>query len=96
MERLTVPSERLPGGGTRLKIVDARKVKEHAMEIYWRLKEYEDTGFAPEDFDKMCREMSDLRMMAGIDTYENLRDAILSGKVRVTGDSKCNEHGELR
>lgn len=84
MERLTVPAERLPDGGTRLKIIDARKVKEHAMEFYWRLKKYEDTGFTPEGFDKLCREMSDLRMMVGLNTYEDLREAIQSGKVKVT------------
>lgn len=49
MERLTVPAERLPDGGTRMQIIDARKVKEHAMELYWRLKEYEGTGLSPED-----------------------------------------------
>ena len=26
----------------------ARKVKEHAMTIYWALKKYEDTGLTPE------------------------------------------------
>ena len=49
MERLTVPAERLPDGGTRIQVVDARAVKEHAMELYWRLKNYEDTGLSPDD-----------------------------------------------
>lgn len=35
-------------GGSRRTIVDARKVKEHAMTIYWALKKYEDTGLATE------------------------------------------------
>ena len=48
MERLTIPSEKIPGGWTRMKIVDSRKVELHAMEIYWRLKKYEDTGIEPE------------------------------------------------
>ena len=48
MERLTIPSEKIPGGGTRMKIVDSRKVELHAMEIYWQLKKYEDTGVEPE------------------------------------------------
>lgn len=48
MERLTIPSEKIPGGGTRMKIVDSRKVEKRAMEIYWRLKKYEDTGVEPE------------------------------------------------
>lgn len=49
MERLTVPAERLPNGITRMQVIDSRKVKEHAMEFYWRLKEYEDTGLSPEE-----------------------------------------------
>lgn len=49
MERITVPAERLPNGITRMQVIDSRKVKEHAMELYWRLKEYEDTGLSPED-----------------------------------------------
>lgn len=49
MERLTVPAERLLDGRSRIQVVDARLVKEHAMEFYWRLKEYEDTGLSPED-----------------------------------------------
>lgn len=49
MERLTVPAERLPNGITRMQVIDGRKVKEHAMELYWRLKKYEDTGLSPED-----------------------------------------------
>lgn len=49
MKRLTVPAERLPDGGTRIQVVDARAVREHAMELYWRLKEYEGTGLSPDD-----------------------------------------------
>lgn len=49
MERLTIPAERLPDGGTRIQVVDARAVREHAMELYWRLKKYEDTGLSPDD-----------------------------------------------
>lgn len=42
MERLTVPHKKLEDGRTAMPIVDGRAVKEHAMDIYWRLKEYED------------------------------------------------------
>lgn len=52
MERLTIPSEKLPGGGTRMKIIDSRKVELHAMEIYWQLKKYEDTGVDPDKLQK--------------------------------------------
>lgn len=47
MERLTVPDEKIEGG-VRRTVIDARKVKEHAMTIYWALKKYEDTGLTPE------------------------------------------------
>ncbi|MEE1085800.1 MAG: hypothetical protein U0L05_01300 [Schaedlerella sp.] len=42
MERLTVPAKKLEDGRTVIPIIDGRAVREHAMEIYWRLKEYED------------------------------------------------------
>ena len=48
MDRLTIPDEPIEGG-MRRSVIDARAVKEQAMVIYWRLKEYEDTGFAPEE-----------------------------------------------
>lgn len=49
MERLTLAAEKLPGGGTRIPVVDANAVRDHAMEIYWQLKAYEDTGLTPEE-----------------------------------------------
>lgn len=42
MERLTVPAKKLNDGRTVMPIIDGRAVREHAMEFYWRLKEYED------------------------------------------------------
>lgn len=47
MERLTIPDEKIDGG-TRRTVIDPRKVKEHAMTIYWALKKYEDTDLTPE------------------------------------------------
>ena len=47
MERLTIPDEKIEGG-VRRTVIDARKVKEHAMTIYWALKKYEDTDLTPE------------------------------------------------
>ena len=41
-----------------------------------RLAAYEDTGYTPEDFDRLCREMSDLRTALALPTYESLRDVI--------------------
>lgn len=42
MERLTIPDVRIDKNTIRRSIIDAEKVKERAMEIYWRLKEIED------------------------------------------------------
>lgn len=52
MERLTIPDEKIEGGVKRT-VIDARKVKEHAMTIYWALKKYEDTGLTPEEIRKL-------------------------------------------
>ena len=48
MERLTIPDERIDEHTTRRKFIDVEAVREHAMEFYWRLKAYEDTGLDPE------------------------------------------------
>lgn len=53
MERLTVPDVRVDEHTTRRSIIDGNAVREHAMEIYWRLKYYEDTGYAPEEIAKL-------------------------------------------
>lgn len=53
MERLTVPDVRVDEHTTRRSIIDGNAVREHAMEIYWRLKNYEDTGYAPEEIAKL-------------------------------------------
>lgn len=37
MERLTIPDEKIEGGMRRT-VVDARKVRENAVTIYWALK----------------------------------------------------------
>lgn len=49
VERLTVPDVRVDEHTTRRSIIDGNAVREHAMEIYWRLKDYEDTGLTPGD-----------------------------------------------
>ena len=48
MDRLTVPDEKIEGGFRRT-VVDARAVRENAMNLYWTLKAYEDTGLTPEE-----------------------------------------------
>ena len=49
MERLTIPDVRVDEHTTRRTMIDARAVKKHAMEFYWRLKAYEDTERTPEE-----------------------------------------------
>lgn len=41
MDRLTIPDVPIDGGMRRA-IIDARAVRQQAMTIYWKLKEYED------------------------------------------------------
>lgn len=48
MERLTVPSKQIGEHTTQRTVIDGAAVRERAMEIYWRLKAYEDTGMEPE------------------------------------------------
>ena len=52
MERLTVPDIK-DGDRTICKIIDVRAVREHAMDIYWALKKYEDIGLTPEEIKKL-------------------------------------------
>ena len=49
MERLTIPDVRVDEHTTRRTMIDGEAVREHAMDFYWRLKAYEDTGLTPED-----------------------------------------------
>ncbi len=51
MERLTVPDVRVDERTTR--ITDGNAVREHAMEIYRRLKDYEDTGYTAQEIAKL-------------------------------------------
>lgn len=53
MERLTVPDVRADEHTTCRSIIDGNAVREHAMEIYWRLKDYEDTGLTPGDINEL-------------------------------------------
>ena len=53
MERLTIPDVRVDEHTTRMTVIDARAVKKHAMEFYWRLKAYEDTGLMPDEIKSM-------------------------------------------
>lgn len=58
MERLTIPDEKIEGG-VRRTVIDTRKVKEHAMTIYWALKKYEDTDLSPQEILELKAHMND-------------------------------------
>lgn len=45
---------------------------EECAAAFEELAAYKATGFTPDDFDKLCREMSKLRMSVGIGTYDGL------------------------
>ena len=49
MERLTVSDKQIGEHTTQRTMIDGAAVRERAMEIYWRLKAYEDTGLEPEE-----------------------------------------------
>lgn len=48
MDRLTLPDKRINENTVWRSFVDVEAVREHAMDIYWRLKAYEDTNLTPE------------------------------------------------
>lgn len=76
MERLTIPDVRVDEHTTRKTIIDARAVREHAMDFYWRLKAYEDTDLTPEEVLSMkfewCAMMDALNSIGG--GYTRLRE----------------------
>ena len=65
MERLTIPDVRVDEHTTRRTIIDARVVREHAMDFYWRLKAYEDTERTPEEVTTLVKDWSDLCTIVG-------------------------------
>ena len=56
MERLTIPDVRVDEHTTRRTMIDVEAVREHAMDFYWRLKAYEDTGLMPDETRAMQEE----------------------------------------
>ena len=83
MERLTVPDVRVDEHTTRRSIIDGNAVREHAMEIYWRLKDYEDTGLTPEEIDMDHEAAETLRQLCrgcDLDRLEKLAEADKDGR----------------
>lgn len=65
MERLTIPDVRVDENTIRRTFVDAGAVRARAMEFYWRLKAYEDTGLTPEKVTSLQKDWSDLCTAVG-------------------------------
>ena len=69
MNRFTIPDE--PNEvGTRRRVIDARTVRQEAMTIYWLLKEYEDTGLAPEDIKELLNSYHAVCKAHGVNVSE--------------------------
>lgn len=90
MERLTIPDEKIDERTTRMTVVDAAAVREHAMKFYWRLKAYEDTGLTPESVEAlklsiMGKAISEIKEFNGlpIDRLRELAEADKDGRVVV-------------
>lgn len=85
MERLTVPDVRVDEHTIRRTFVDAGAVRAHAMEFYWRLKDYEDTGLTPEEVTSLQKDWSDLCTAVGecggLDRMKEFAEANKDGRV---------------
>lgn len=78
MERLTVPDKQIGEHTTQRTVIDSAAVRERAMEIYWRLKAYEDTGLEPE----ICAEYKKFEdeVMASGKTFNHLIELLRAEK----------------
>ena len=86
MERLTIPDVRVDEHTTRRTIIDARVVREHAMDFYWRLKAYEDKGLTVEEIDMDHEAAEQLRHLCrncDLDRLEKLAEADEDGRIEV-------------
>lgn len=87
MDRLTIPDVKVDAHTTRRTMIDVEAVKERAMEIYWKLKKYEDTGLTPAEVLSMsgewCAMMSVLTSIGSYDRLMELAKADKEGRVAV-------------
>lgn len=91
MERLTIPDVRVDEHTTRRTMIDVEAVREHAMEFYWRLKAYEETGRTPEEvtalgklFDYALEESKTLtEQLALLNRIRDLAEADRTGRLAV-------------
>lgn len=73
MERLTIPDVRVDEHTIRRTFVDAGTVRARAMEFYWRLKDYEDTGLTPQEIASMRNTLGNI----GATVYVLLQDGAI-------------------
>jgi hypothetical protein len=95
MERLTIPDVRVDEHTTRRTMIDGEAVREHAMDFYWRLKAYEDTGLTPEDCARAA-EIDDILLdeYYPIGRMRNLIKADKEGRVIVLPAVRyCEQYG---
>ena len=102
MERLTIPDVRVDENTTRRTMIDVEAVREHAMDFYWRLKAYEDTGLMPDETRAMQEEhFSGLEMAklhSALMELKKYQEADKDGRLVVlpckVGDVVYGFHGE--
>lgn len=92
MDRLTVPDVRVDEHTIRRAFVDAEAVRDRAMEVYWRLKAYEDTERSPDEIlpkekaDEIAlslMRLADLESFAPYDRLRELAEADKDGRLVV-------------
>lgn len=87
MERLT--EKHFDGNGHYMKCSGNHKCDglcgncEELDKIVNSLAAYEDTGYTPKDFDRLCREMSVIRTSLGVATYDQLCKMARDGRLLV-------------
>ena len=88
MERLTIPDVQVDEHTTRRSMIDVLAVREHAMEIYWRLKAYEDTGLEPEAVEAVKLALAG-KHMVDTETMNNTPISRLVELAEADKDGRC-------
>ena len=86
MERLTIPDVLVDEHTTRRTMIDVEAVREHAMDLYWRLKAYEDTHMMPSDVTSMRMDMAIIAALFNgidVDRMKELAEADRDGRLVV-------------
>lgn len=101
MERLTIPDVWVDEHTTRRSVIDVAAVREHAMEFYYRLKAYEDTGLEPEEVlpkdkaDEIALKLMRLADLESICNYTRLRELAEADKDGRVVVLPCRQGDEL-